>query len=94
MGVPVLARRGLGMRFGCGMKMIKGRNSSPKFSLDVGGLDFLHFGPTAESASHHILCVKLSDLDTILSRRMSKNLKFMLRTMKEIIFPENIRFLV
>ena len=53
MGVPVLSSGVWGMRFGCGMKMIKDRNSSSKFSLDVGGRDFLHVGPTAESASHH-----------------------------------------
>ena len=54
MGVPVLSLRSLGMKFGCVSKMIKKRNSRSKFSLDVGGHDFLHFGPNAESASHHI----------------------------------------
>ena len=53
MGASVLSSGGLGMRFGCGMKMIKDRNSRSKFSVDVGGREFLHFGPNAESASHH-----------------------------------------
>ena len=53
MGAPVLSSGGLGMGFGCGMKMIKSRNSKSILIEDVGGHEDLHFGPNAESASHH-----------------------------------------
>ena len=53
MGTPVLSLKSLGTKFGCGMKMIRTRNSRSKFSPDVGGPDFVRFGPNTESASHH-----------------------------------------
>ena len=52
MGVPVLSRRGLGMRFGCGMKWTRDPCFRSKSLPDVGGHEDLHFGPNAESASH------------------------------------------
>ena len=55
MGEPVLASGVLGMRFGCGMKWTRHPCFRSILIVDVGGHEDLHFGPIAESASHHLI---------------------------------------
>ena len=65
MGAPVLSLRSLGMKFGCGMKWTRPPCFRSILIVDVGGHEDLHFGPNAESASHHL---RLSGCTSIVSQ--------------------------